>query len=960
MMTRLGIIAFLLAMFTCEAHQQSRIPLSDYFFETWNTRSGLPHNSINSLAQTHDGYLWIATWEGLARFNGQEFKLFTRAEINNLPDSGLRTLSVTQEGGLLIAGARGGISLYQYQQWNTQPSAATMVNHIIQSRKGGLWLALENDGVFYRAPNSHKDTPIIKNVSAYRVLEDGSGVIWAATSDGLYKITEQQATLITTAQGLPSGPVYNLLLSRENKLIVSSENGASVLTGKHFTALHPQLRNEAISSMLEDSQGDLWFGTINKGIFRLSDNTLEQLDEKDGLPANRILSLLQDSEHSIWVGTNAGLFRLRAAPFSSWTKKRGLSGDYVRTVMSHSDGSLWVGGSTGLDRFNNAEITTIANATTGTPYSVLSLLEGDNGDVWVGTYTSGVLKVSNNHITPFLNRGSGLGSNEVRSLLLDAKRRLWIGSAMGLTRVEQDGTLVQFTNKKELPSGFILALAEDSRGNVWIGTGNGVVVFDNATEQFTAVTFPAQFAAQYAFGFYIEQDYTWMATDRGLVRYQHSNGAMAMLGREHGLPVDKLFQVLHAGNAFWLTSNRGIIQVDRTDVNNILDANQPQPLLYQLYDEGDGMLSAQANGGSTPSATVHSNGTLWFATAKGVSTVNPHRLHETNQLALPTIIENFVVDGSPTALPLDNETVLLPPGVSRLSFQYAGLSFIMPQRLRFQTQLKGFNQGWVDRQQINMAEYTNLPAGEYTFMVRAGYPNGQWQQNEKVIHFVIQAHYWQKFSFKLMVFLSFLLLIYALYKYRLYHYKKVEAQLMERVEQQTHALQQQANAFSYQATHDQLTGLPNRRAFDSWLGEHFATYKAQNKPLAMAIMDIDHFKRINDSWSHMVGDKVICKIADILNMHCAGEQKTARWGGEEFTLVFPNQTAAQAQLICEQLRLAIANNDYSNIADNLQDITASFGIADSIDVADHDRLLARADQALYTAKNTGRNRIVVI
>jgi len=236
----------------------------------------------------------------------------------------------------------------------------------------------------------------------------------------------------------------------------------------------------------------------------------------------------------------------------------------------------------------------------------------------------------------------------------------------------------------------------------------------------------------------------------------------------------------------------------------------------------------------------------------------------------------------------------------------------------------------------------------------------QWQQNEQEIRFVIQAHYWQKLSFKLMLFFTFLVTIYAIYKYRLYHYKKVEAELTKRVEKQTQDLQEQANAFAYQATHDQLTDMPNRRAFDSWLAANFATYKQQNKILAIAIMDIDHFKRVNDGWSHIVGDKVICEIAKILKSHCEGEQQVARWGGEEFTLVFPNKTAAEAKLMCELLREEIANNDFSVIAAGLHQVTASFGVSDSNNIDDYDRLLSGADQALYKAKNGGRNRTEIM
>ncbi|MFY8326345.1 ligand-binding sensor domain-containing diguanylate cyclase [Pseudoalteromonas sp. ZZD1] len=961
-MLRISVFLFLMIQSVCFANEQTRLPLNDYFSETWSTRSGLPHNSINSLAQTNDGYIWVATWEGLARYNGREFKLFTRSEIPGLPDSGLRSLSAQADGSLYIVGARGGVSHLQHGQWHTKPQAEAMVNHILKTNTNELWLALEGKGLVYRAADSDIETHILINLSAYRLIQDLDGVIWAATSDGLYKIENKKARLITADMGLPSAPIYTLLLTRQGQLIVGGERGAWKFSNGKFTPVHQQLNGESISSLLEDDHHDLWFGTINNGVFRLSGFGLEHLDAKAGLPGNRTLSLLQDRENSIWVGTNGGLYRLREAPFSSWSKKRGLSSDYIRTVMSHSDGSIWLGGSTGLNRMYNDHIESFSLVDSDKPLSVLSLAEDDSGGVWLGTYTAGVMRVLNGQIHTVINRDSGLASNEVRALLFDNQQRLWLGTATGLTRIEVDGSLTQFTTKQGLPGDFIMALELDSKGNVWVGTGVGVAMFNDTLGKFKGQLFPRKFNAEYAFGFYSQNEYMWMATDRGLIRFNIDTGDVAMLGREQGLPVDKLFQIVAQGDSFWLSSNRGIIQVNQHQVNELLNNSQHKAdaLHYQMYDEGDGMLSAQANGGSNPAAVLHKDGSIWFATAQGAATALPERLKRASQLELPTVIESILVDGKNTPLITKGEAVLLPPGSDRISFHYAGLSFIMPQRIKFQTKLLGYNDKWVDRQQLNITEYTNLAPGKYTFMVRAGYPNGQWQENHKALDFVIQSFFWQKLSFKLMVFFSLILLFFGLYKYRLYHYKKIEKELKLRVKQQTRDLQQQTDAFAHQASHDQLTGMPNRRAFDNWLAENFDNIKQSGQPLSIAIIDIDHFKRINDNWSHIVGDKVICVIATILQQCCNDNaNQVSRWGGEEFTLLLPNKTATQAVEICEQLRLDIESYDFSPIAMGLK-VTVSFGIADSSLVDEYDRLLVQADQALYKAKNTGRNRVEVV
>lgn len=960
----LGIVLFFVAFsYASEAKQLS---LSDYFTETWSTHSGLPHNSINSVVQTQDGYIWIATWEGLARFNGREFQLFTRTEIANLPDSGLRSLVALENGDLYIAGARGSIALRQDERWHTLPKTNAMVNHVLKTSSNELWLALEGKGVVYRHSSTLEDVTLLADISVYRLLEDNDGVIWAATSRGLYKIKNKQVYKIPASDGLPDASIFTLLLTRSGHLLVGGEQGAWRLHNGRFKSIHTSLDSSSISSLLEDHRGDLWFGTINKGVFRLSDLGLENLDADDGLPTNRILSLVQDREKSIWVGTNGGLFRLREAPFIVWDQNRGLVGNYIRTVLSHSDNSIWVGSSNGLNHIVAGQVSTIEQVYNEEPLSILSLVEDNRGDVWLGTYTDGLMKVVENKIYPAKNRDNGLISNEIRALLFDSKKQLWVGTASGLNMLNEAGEITSYTVDDGLPGNFIIALSEDAVGNIWVGTGVGVALFNVATKQFKVLRFPSEFSAEYAFGFYLDQQnldnqYMWLATDRGLIRYRFDDETMALFGREQGLVVDKLFQVTEQGESLWLTSNRGVIQVNKHQLNKLLDnpnSMEPMAVSKQLYDEGDGMLSAQANGGSNPAAMVHNDGSLWVATAKGVATIFPERLKEVSKQALSTVIEEFRVDGKRVDVTSKKQPIKLDAGVSRLSFQYAGLSFIMPQRLNYQTQLSGYNIQWVNRGSRTITEYTNLAPGKYTFKVRSGYPNSQWQDNQQSFTFIIAPYFWQKMSFKVAVFILLVIGSYGFYRYRLYHFKQIEAELTHRVNQQTHDLKNQADAFAHQANHDQLTQLPNRRAFDLWLAENFTLFKEQQKPLALAIVDIDHFKLVNDGWSHLVGDKVICEVANILLTHTQHAKQVSRWGGEEFTLLFPEMQAKQAYEYCELLREFISNYDFSAIAEGLN-ITVSIGIADNCQVQDYDRMLAYADKALYLAKGNGRDEVVV-
>jgi ligand-binding sensor domain-containing protein len=441
---------------------------------------------------------------------------------------------------------------------------------------------------------------------------------------------------------------------------VGTEQGAFILNNCYFTLLHQDLSNEAISCILEDKNNDLWLGTQKNGIFRLSDDGIEMLDDSKGLPNNRISALYQNKEGSIWVGTNSGLFRLREAPFITLSSEQGLAGNYVRSVLAHSDGSLWIGSSKGLNKLVKRKVHSISPAqlTSENPTSVksiLSLAQGKDGQVLAGTYNSGVYKVIGNTMVPFLNKKQGLPSNEIRSLLSDSKENLWIGTASGLVKMTNKGLISQFNKQTGLPDNFIMALTEDSHGKVWIGTGVGVVSYQDGIIQ----NYPIKeaFDAEYAFGFNVEGDFIWLATDRGLLQIDLTTSNIKAIGRKNGLPVDKLFQIIIDDNdTFWLSSNQGIIKVDRKQINKVI-ANQDKIINVEIFAEGAGLLSSQANGGSTPAATLHNDGSVWFATAKGVSQVTHQRLQRIAERQLPVIIEQLIVDNKeyPLALKVNKQ-----------------------------------------------------------------------------------------------------------------------------------------------------------------------------------------------------------------------------------------------------------------------------------------------------------------
>lgn len=967
-------IFLLLVAFSASAGQAK---LSHYFQESWTTRDGLPHNTINSITQSNDGYLWLATWEGAVRFNGREFKVFGRGPVTGLPDSGIRFLNTDNNGNVLLAGARGGVSKRTEAGWHSWPPYNVLLNAIVEDQHGTLWLASEGLGLFrQQADGSRQQYTQLQGLASdvvHSLLLDKQGRLWAGTGRGLIWLdTHLAEPEIHAVTDLPAVPVF-ALRQYSDSLLIGTERGLFTLSQGATRLFSAALANMPVSALLVQNK-HIWIGTTDRGLLRFGEQGLETLSMAGGLPNNRILSLFLDREKSIWVGTNGGLFRLRDAAFVTYTAENGLAGDYVRAVLAHSDASLWIGTSQGLTVRDETGFTTLDLTGVSKGQSVLSLIEAADGAVWIGTYTDGVLRYQDGVVTDKYDRSSGLLANEVRAVLPEPDGGLWVGTGQGLNFIGQGG-IRSFSKKDGLPTPFVMALYKHIDGRLFIGTGGGVAIMQ-PSGSISALDFSSLDGAEYAFGFAPDpqSDILWMTTDRGLVAYHLNSGQLQIIGRGAGLPFDKVFQaVIDQDNNIWLSSNRGVIRLLRTQVDQLLSGERSS-VDYELFGESDGMQSAQTNGGSMQAATLSADGSIVFATSKGVSIVQPDDLKRFAVNVPPVVVEGLKVDGSPVAL---QQEIQLPAGTHRLELQFAGLGFIMPQRIQYSTKLNGFDETWVDRGSNNTAEYTNLPPGHYRFSVRAAYPQGSWSEHDARFSFVILPHFWQRADFWTVAILAVILLSGLLVRWRLQALHRREQRLLWQVAEKTvelqqqtdhlravdkqrselmQQIQQQAQEFELQARLDALTGLANRRAFDEALTRECARARRTAQPLCLVLLDIDHFKQVNDTFSHSVGDEILKMVARVVCGLCRTNDTVARWGGEEFAILLPDTNIVAAAEICERIRLAVMQIDCSAFSADLR-ITASMGIASYAGEHHHDKLLSRSDAALYCAKQDGRNRI---
>jgi signal transduction histidine kinase/ligand-binding sensor domain-containing protein len=749
---------------------------AQYRFDHWTTENGLPQNSVRSILQARDGYIWLTTFDGLARFDGVRFTVFNK---NNSPGmSGNRLLQIFEdrfgdlwirlESGGLLRRHQGRFTTYTREQglpaiavqqlmddgqgnlifawggelfrwWDggfqpvEQPvSSATQppdegrdnVSPVYFWRDSGKWFCLVNG-----QKHSWTETELPISDGNFFALTDDRGQIWVSTPQTLIHIRDGcVARVYSERDGLP-GKNPRLVAGKREPFQAISRDTAGRLWLTNLNSMQSELMSLQAPEGLNgngayaDNEGNYWFGDHYSGLFRARKQTITPYAKAEGLNVKEVYPILEARDGSIWIGTlGDGLVRLKEGSFTSYLPK----GSIVSSLYEDRAGQLWFNGTLRLMDGRPVQESWGQSPPKWELTTAQTMCEDAAGAYWIGT-PFGVARFMNGVMTYYTTK-DGLAGNDTRVIINDMAGGVWIGSYGGLTHYE-DGKLTAWTEKDGLPGNMVRALKQDGDGSLWIGT------YDSGLGRFK------------------DGRFTRYTTHQGMF----DNGVFVILEDDYGW--------------LWMSCNRGIYRARKQELNDFADG-RVKTITCVSYNKSDGMPSSECNGGVWPAGIKTRDGKLWFPTMGGVAVIDPASI-KINTQPPPVVLEEMRINNETVPYEVWNSASHNPqsaiqvlPGKDNFEIEYTALSFINSANLRFRYKLEGADRDWVEAGTRRTAYYSHVLPGEYTFRVIAANADGVWNDVGASIRVTVIPPFWRTWWFTPLVWLGIAAVIGAAWRYR--------------------------------------------------------------------------------------------------------------------------------------------------------------------------------------------------
>ncbi|MDB4088364.1 histidine kinase [Flavobacteriales bacterium] len=730
-----------------------------YSFISYSKNQGLAQSQVFDIAQDSKQYLWVATQDGLSKFDGNTFVNFY--EKDGLESSVINSLFIDDDDNVWVTTSKGisivkGDNIIPFEH-NKLFEDKKIGEVIIQEDK--IWISTDNDGIFcFQKKEKSAKYLLIKE---YR--------------KDFHDIKIKDISLFGS------------------KLYVSTSNGIFIIKNSKSEKF-PFLINEDIYSVSENSKGELWIGTTQKGIYLLNKTELKSINQSNSELLNDFTTnILVDKNDKVWVSSNTSLTEISLEhTLENYTKKNGFN--FISQVVFEDDeGNIWIGtDGNGLVKFTNKEFLYLTEPEQLHSGLIISVGEDVKGNLWLGTFREGICRINEKSFTSYNVRDSKLPNNNVWTSLLDKNGKFWIGTSEGLA-CYKNNSFTTFTEDDGLPSNKVQSLFQEVSSVMWIGTRDGVAYYKNkifhALDSFPFTNVRAIASTQ--------DGYYWFGTNEGLVFY---DGFEANLIEDKLLLGNKVYSISSYGNKLWIGTANGLIYYDgnKFEQFDYSNENNESVINFLLIDNANYLWIGTNNGVFTlnlnsfhkgikevNSYTINngligmetnlnsifqdSKNNIWFGTSDGINVFQRAKEKVDNSIKPKVNLTNvklFFEEENWLEKLKNKDELSFSYKKNTFTFYYHSNFFKDPTSVRYSYKLDGANEDWSPMEEISLSRYPNLSHGDYTFMVKSTVDGGKtWSEIEQV-KFTINPPFWLNWWFIVLALLFLFLLVFLIFNRR--------------------------------------------------------------------------------------------------------------------------------------------------------------------------------------------------